>query len=167
MLGTDACKAGAVNNLLHLLFKEITVQFNNKTVSDSSNMYAYRSYIENLFNLNKDIEKYRLKAEGWHWGKHDKIDEADSKNNTGLFERNKYCVNSPDIVLIGCPHSDAFHIEKSISLGIDVSIKFLPNDNKFGCMCSDADNLRPIVIIEDMNLIICTKQLSDASKVAH
>lgn len=41
MLGTDACKAGAVNNLLHLLFKEITVQFNNKTVSNSSNMYVY------------------------------------------------------------------------------------------------------------------------------
>ena len=66
MPANDACRTAAVNNLLHSLFKEVTVQFNNKTVSDSNNMYAFRAYIEKLLNLNKDIEKYRLNTEGWH-----------------------------------------------------------------------------------------------------
>ena len=73
---------------------------------------------------------------------------------------------SPDIVLIGCPHADVFHIDKLIPPGIDVSVKFMPND-KFCIMSSDADNLGPKVVIDDMNLIIWTKQLSDSAELAN
>ena len=89
MPAADACKSGEVNLLLHSLFEEVTVLFNNKTVSDPSNIYAYRSYLETLLNCNGDIQKDRLKYEGWHNNKHDKMDEADSKDNTGLVERRK------------------------------------------------------------------------------
>ena len=34
-------------------------------------------------------------------------------------------------------------------------------------MSSDGDNLGPKVVIDDMNLIICTKQLSDAAELAY
>ena len=34
MPADDVCKSGVVNLLLHLLFKEVTVLFNNKTVCD-------------------------------------------------------------------------------------------------------------------------------------
>ena len=71
------------------------------------------------------------------------MDEADPKDNAGLVERKKYCVNSPDIVLIGRPHTDVFHIYKLIPPGIDVSIKLMPNDYKFLIMCGDGDNLGP------------------------
>ena len=164
MPAADACKSGVVNLLLHSMFKEVTVLFNNKTVSDPSNMYAYRSYLETLLNCNGDIQKYRLKSEGWHKDKHDKMDEAEPKDNTGLVERRKYCAESPDIVLIGRPHADVFHIDKLIPPGIDMSVKFMPNDDKFCIMSSDGDNLGPKLVIDDMNLIICTKQLFDATK---
>ena len=78
----DGCKSGVVNLLLHSMFKEVTVLFNNKTVNDPSNMYAYRSYLETLLNCNGDIQKYRLKSEEWHKDKHDKMDEAEPKDNT-------------------------------------------------------------------------------------
>ena len=55
-----ASKTGAVNLLLHSIFKEVTVQFNNKTVSDPSNMYAYRSYLETLINSSKEIQKLQI-----------------------------------------------------------------------------------------------------------
>ena len=167
MPAADACKSGVVNLLLHSMFKEVTVLFNNKTVSDPSNMYAYRSYLETLLNCNGDIQKYRLKSEGWHKDKHDKMDEAEPKDNTGLVERRKYFAESPDIVLIGRPHADVFHIDKLIPPGIDMSVKFMPNDDKFCIMSSDGDNLGPKVVIDDMNLIICTKQLLDAAELAH
>ena len=73
---SDACKSGVVNLLLHTLFKEVTVLFNNKTVSNPSNMYADRSYLETLLNCNSDIQMFRLKSEGWHKNKYDKMDEA-------------------------------------------------------------------------------------------
>ena len=154
MPAANACKSGVVNLLLHSLFKEVTVLFNNKTVSDPSNMYAYCSYLVTLLNCNGDIRKHRLKSEGWHKDKHDKMDEADPKDNTGLVERRKYCAESPDIVLIGRPHADVFHIDKLIPPGIDGSVKFMPNDDKFCIMSSDGDNLGPTVVIDEMNLII-------------
>ena len=60
-----------------------------------------------------------------------------------------------------------FHIDKLIPPGIDVSVKIMPNDDKFCIMSSDEDNLGPKVVIDDMNIIICTKQLSDAAELAH
>ena len=60
------CKTIAVNLLLHSIFKDVTVQFNNKTVSDPSNMYPYRAYFETLINASHDAQKYRLQSEGWH-----------------------------------------------------------------------------------------------------
>ena len=95
------------------------------------------------------------------------MDDAEPKDNTGLVERRKYCVESLDIVLICRPHADVFHIDKLILPEIDVSVKFMPNDDKFCTMSSDGDNIGPKVVIDDMNLIICTKQLSDAAELAH
>ena len=47
-----------------------------------------------------------------------------------------------------------------------MSVKFMPND-KFCIMCSDGDNFIPKVVIDYMNLIICTKQFFDAVELAH
>ena len=95
------------------------------------------------------------------------MDEAEPKDNTGLVERRKYCAESPHIVLIGRPHAKVYHIDKLIPPVIDVSVKCMSNDYKFYIMSDEGDNLGPIVVIDDMNLIICTKQLSDAAELAH
>ena len=60
-----------------------------------------------------------------------------------------------------------FHIDKHILPGINVSVKFMRNDDKCCIMSSDEDNLPPKVVVDDMNLIVCTKQLSDAAEFAH
>ena len=62
---------------------------------------------------------------------HDKIDEADPKDNKGLVDRKKCRAESLEIVLIGRQHVNVFQIDKLIPPGIDVAIKIMPNDNKF------------------------------------
>ena len=162
-----ACKTGVVNLLLHSLFKDVIVQFNNKTVSDPSNMYPYRAYFEKLINSSHDAQKYRMQAEGWFKDDYEHIDEDAPKDNKGLVARQKYCAESPDIVLIGRPHVDMFHIDKLLPPGIDMSIKFLPNDDRFIFMSTEGGNFGPKMVIKEMNLIIHTKQLSDATELAH
>ena len=115
-------------------------------------------------NFNGDIRNYWLKSEGWHNDKHDKMDESEQMDNTEIVKRKKNCSESPDIVLIGRQHAVVFDIDKLILPGIDLSVKYMPNDDKFCIMSSDRDNLGPKVVIDDMNLIICTKQLFDATK---
>ena len=73
------CVTGTVNLILHSLFKGVTVQFNNNIVSDPSNMYAYRAYMETLLSCSSDVHSYRLKAEGWHKDTYDKISELEPK----------------------------------------------------------------------------------------
>ena len=137
MPAANACVTGTVNLLFTSLFKKVTVQFDNKTVSDPSKKYAFRAYLEILINCSGDLQNYRLKAVGWHKNTHDKMVKADQKDNKGLVEREKYCADSPEIVLIGRPHVDVFHIDKLITPGIDVDIKFMPNDDKFCFMSAD------------------------------
>lgn len=161
------CKTGAINLLLHSLFKDVIPQFNNKTVSDPSNMYAYRAYLETLINSSHDAQKYRLQAEGWYKDDYAHFDEDAPKDNKGLVARQKYCSESPEFVLIGRPHLDVFHIDKLIPPGIDMSLKFLPNDDKFIFMSTEGANFGPKIVIKEMQLIIHTKQLSDATELAH
>ena len=163
MPAANACVTGTVNLLFHSLFKQVTVQLNNKTVSDSSNMYAYRAYLETLINCSGDIQNYRLKAEGWYKDTHDKMDEANPKDKIGLVEREKYSAENFEIVLIGRPNVDVFHIGKLIPPGIDEAIKFMLNNDKFLFMSADVDNLVPKVVIKEMNLNVATKQMSEAT----
>ena len=58
-------------------------------------------------------------------------------DNKGLVERKKYCAESFEIVLLGRPHVNLFYIDKLILPGIDVAIKFMPNENKFLFMSAD------------------------------
>ena len=60
-----------------------------------------------------------------------------------------------------------FHIDKLIPPGIDLSMKFLPNDDKFIFMSGEGNKFGPKLVIKEMNLIIHTKQLSDATVLAH
>ena len=39
-----------VNNVLHSLFKEISLELNSKSVTDPNQLYPYRGYFENLLN---------------------------------------------------------------------------------------------------------------------
>ena len=120
-------------------------------------MYAYRAYLEMLLNCSSDVQSYRLKAEGWHKYTYDQMGETELKDNKGLLKREKYCAESPEVVVIGRPHMDVFQIDKLIQPGIDVAIKFMPNDDKFIFMTGDGDNPGPKIVIKDMNLIIATK----------
>ncbi|XP_077279179.1 uncharacterized protein LOC143906801 [Temnothorax americanus] len=55
--GGSAFKVGPVNYLLHSMFNQIDVYFNQKLVSPPNNAYAYRAYIEALLNYSIHPQK--------------------------------------------------------------------------------------------------------------
>ena len=153
------------NLLLHTLFKEVTVQLNGKTVTDPSNMYGYRAYLETLVNFNSDTQKYRLITEGWDKDTGSRMDRIDDENK-GAQRRVKMAADSPIFELTGRPHLDLFQQTKLIPPGVDLHIKFVPHDDKFMLMCTDAA-FKPKVKISNMCLTVRKKQLTDAAEVAH
>ncbi|GFU54074.1 uncharacterized protein TNCV_3313431 [Trichonephila clavipes] len=54
---------GPVNLFLHSLFCQVDVSLNDRVVSNSSNTYPYRSYIETLLNHGYDSKTSQLTAE--------------------------------------------------------------------------------------------------------
>ncbi|GFW21264.1 uncharacterized protein TNCV_3774751 [Trichonephila clavipes] len=57
---------GPVNLFLHSLFSQVDVSLNDRVVSNSSNTYPYRSYIETLLNHGYDSKTSQLTAELFH-----------------------------------------------------------------------------------------------------
>ena len=163
----DAAKTGPVNLLLHSLFREVTVEFNNKTVTDPSNLYPYRAYLETLLNYGNEAQKYKLLAEGWVLDTSAHMDEATPKDNKGYVERKKYADGSIEIELMGRPHVDMFQQNKLIPPGIDMHVKLVPSDDKFVLMSAEDDAVKPKVTIKEVVLIVHKKQLTDAAEVAH
>src|SRR5450631_1262037 len=54
-----------INNVLHSLFQSVTLTVGGRCVSDTSNMYHYRAYIENLLGYTKQAQKSQLSGVGW------------------------------------------------------------------------------------------------------
>ena len=60
----DANTASPINLPLHPMFKEIAVELNCRDVGDTSQLYAFRAYIETALNFSKETQETRLQCEG-------------------------------------------------------------------------------------------------------
>ncbi|GFV39432.1 uncharacterized protein F54H12.2 [Trichonephila clavipes] len=70
---------GPVNLFLHSLFSQVDVSLNDRVVSNSSNTYPYRSYIETLLNHGYDSKTSQLMAELFY------KDSDDSQEKNRIF----------------------------------------------------------------------------------
>ncbi|KAF4528935.1 hypothetical protein B566_EDAN017452 [Ephemera danica] len=75
------------NNLLDTLFSDVKVEFNQKQISDSRNMYHYRAYLEDLFNFNNTSKETHQTASLWFQDEADKFDNLD---NSALLARKEF-----------------------------------------------------------------------------
>ncbi|GBM12922.1 hypothetical protein AVEN_163986-1 [Araneus ventricosus] len=77
--GSPETKIGPVNLFLHSLFSQVDVSLNDRLVSNLSNTYPYRSFIETLLNHGFDSKTSQLTSEMFY---------KDSDN--GLEKRSKF-----------------------------------------------------------------------------
>ncbi|CAH3184743.1 unnamed protein product, partial [Porites lobata] len=54
-----------VNNFGHTIFRDITMSMNGVLVTEQSNTYHYRAYIETLLNYNREEGATKLAPQGW------------------------------------------------------------------------------------------------------
>ena len=60
-LDTDA-KVFPINNFFHSMFSGIDLYINNKLITNNSDTYPYRAYLENVFSYGSDVKDNQLKA---------------------------------------------------------------------------------------------------------
>ncbi|KAL6416472.1 hypothetical protein ACFW04_013427 [Cataglyphis niger] len=94
---------GPVNHLLHSIFNQIDVYFNQKLVSPPNNAYAYRAYIEALLNYSSPAKTSHLTSCLWDADTPGRMDEpVESKTaNSALVRRAHYIRGGRALDLIG------------------------------------------------------------------
>ncbi|XP_054721362.1 uncharacterized protein F54H12.2-like [Uloborus diversus] len=142
-------KIGPVNLFLHSLFSQVDVSLNENLISNSSNTYPYRSYIETLLNHGFDSKTSQLTSEMYY------------KN--GLKKRSSFLELSASVDMIGRIHSDLFHQERLLLNLVDVKIKLIRSKPEF-CLQGDKDHK---VILEKISLLVRKVKVSPGVILGH
>ncbi|GFX52937.1 uncharacterized protein TNCV_3228051 [Trichonephila clavipes] len=118
---------GPMNLFLHSLFSQVDVSLNDRVVSNSSNTYPYRSYIETLLNHGYDSKTSQLTAELFY-----------KDSDDGLKKRTEFFKESATVDMIGCIHSDLFHQDRLLLNLVDLKIKLIRSKPEF-CLQGSGD----------------------------
>ncbi|GFX85995.1 uncharacterized protein F54H12.2 [Trichonephila clavipes] len=99
---------GPVNLFLHSLFSQVDASLKYHVVSNSSNTYPYRSYIETLLNHGYDSKTSQLMAELFYKDSDDGL-----KKRTEFFKESATVdmigCQMPKKLFVGCVDNEAFH----------------------------------------------------------
>lgn len=171
-------KVGPVNNLLHSLFNQLDVSFNQKLVSPSNNAYAYRAYIETLLTYKASTKDSHLAASMWISDTPGQFDTppillanpptvavAAVEENKGLTARQKMMQNGRTVDLLGYLHSDIFNQEKFLLNGVELRLRLVRSRNSF-CLL-DASGKNYSVHITDASLIVRRVKIAPGILLAH
>ncbi|XP_070171501.1 uncharacterized protein F54H12.2-like [Polyergus mexicanus] len=166
--GTSATVTiGPVNHLLHSMFNQIDVYFNQKLVSPPNNAYAYRAYIEALLNYSSPAKTSHLTSCLWDADTPDQMDEpVESKSpNSALVRRARYIHGGRALDLIGHLHCDVFNQDKFLINGVEVRLRLVRSKDSFCLMDSNGSTSK--IHIQDASLLVRRAKISAGLLLAH
>ena len=146
----DVGTVGLVNNPLHSLFKQFSVRLNGTLITEQSDTYAYRAYIESLLNYTRSEKETYLTSGLFYKDTYGNMDEPDptkagAAQNKGLLRRSKYTLAGNIVGLSGTPFCDIFQTDRFLVPKVEVKIKINLNSNEFLLMSTVADEQVKIV----------------------
>lgn len=142
---TQTAKVGPVNNTLHSLFSQVDVSLNGTQITDSSNTYSYRSYIEDLLSFGSEAKKSHLTCALFYKdeaGKMESVNPTANDANDGLKKRAAFTAGSNEVDLIGRLHTDIFFQPRYMLNEVNTRIKLSRNKDTFCLMSDDAELYR-------------------------
>ena len=162
---------GPVNNFLHSLFSQVDVSLNGTLITNSTNTYAHRAYVEKLLSYGPAAKASQLTAELFYKdeaGKMDKpnplaADEADK--NMGLAKRASFTARSREVDMIGRIHSDIFFQQRYMLNEVNTKIKLTRSKDAF-CLMAIGDRAFKVRITSAAMLIRKVK-ISSSVYLAH
>ncbi|XP_053556178.1 uncharacterized protein F54H12.2-like [Bombina bombina] len=159
-------RVSLTNYPLATLFNQVDVTLGDRLISQSNNLYAYRSYIETVLNYSSDALSTQFTAGLFYKdaaGLHDNC-ELDG-DNTGFVKRARMLERGKTIELLGHLHSDLFFQEKLLLNGLDLKIKLIRNKDAFSIMSAEAEQYK--VQILNTSLFVKRVQISPAVRIGH
>ena len=153
---TGADTVGVVNNVLHSMWKQVTVSLNGHKVEKIDN-YPYRAYISTLTSYSSDVLKSRGELQGWAKdtaGEFSDLSLASAGKNKGLVQRTVPFKSSAEVELIGRIQSDVMNQGRNIPPNTRIEICLSRASNCFVLLCSTTQ--------EEYKLLITSAELEVA-----
>lgn len=127
---------GPINLIGQTLFKQIDVSLNDTLISDSSNLYHYRSILETLLSYTSEEGKKQLSIAMFSKDTPNQMENI-TTGNIGLVQRRGHFTESKTVQVIGRPHSDIFYQHRYIVNGVTLKLKLVRNTDSFLLMAAD------------------------------
>ena len=131
-----------VNNFGHTLFNQMNVTFNGVLMTEQSNAYHQKAYVETLLNYNREEGKTTLAAQGWvnelnvrasltptNAGTNDKPNPNDWDGKTGLKALTRRLLGKAYRTFMIKPHVAVFRTGKCLVPGVQIDLKLYLNDS--------------------------------------
>ena len=61
----DGDEVALINNIGGSIFKQVSVNVNNVSISEASDFYAYKAYIETVLSAPKEVKETHLRCRGF------------------------------------------------------------------------------------------------------
>lgn len=133
-----------VNLLLHSLFTQVTILLNGVTITQASDLNAYRAVLETLLTFGTDAAMTHLTNAYWYLDGGnmlacDMTKPADT-DNPGFKARWERMKQSKEIELYGRIHSDLCNVSQLLLPGVRMEIKLTKAKPEFFLLSTKADS---------------------------
>ena len=142
---------GLINNPLHSIIKQFSIRLNGTLITEQSDTYAHRAYIESLLNYSQSEKETFLTSALFYKDTPGNMDEPDAsqataaKVNYGLHKRSTYTFGSATLGVIGTPFCDIFHTDRFLVPDVEIKLKLNLHSNAFILMSTVATEKIKIV----------------------
>lgn len=161
-----AASVGPVNLLLHSLFSQVDVSLNGKTITSSTNTYAYRAMIETLLDYGKPAKESQLTAALFYKdtaGHMDDTNVGGGGTNMGLRKRVAHTAESRVVDMMGRLHCDLFFQEKLMLSSVDMRVRLVQSKHAFVIMSGEND---AGYVVEIVKAVLRVRKVSVAPPIA-
>src|SRR6266581_6021035 len=158
-----------INYALNTIWEQVDIQLGNTTITQSSNTYPYRAWIELLTSYNKFSLDTHLRSAGY-FGLFDAPD-AHIADSIPLIHQSK------EFTLFGRLHGDIFNSDKLLINGVNIRITLIKGRDEFNFIASPAraaagqvaalDQPTPKLRIRDASIFVRKVKLAPNLLAAH
>lgn len=136
-----------VNNFMSSIFQQVDLYLSNTLVTSATNLYRYRSYLDNLFYQSEKSKKTYMYSHFW--------DDSSEKRKA----RFKRVYSGKTLKLIGPLHLDLSQQERLLLNFVDMNLRLNISDPSFCFILTGATTDRPSIKIANATLHVLKKKL--------
>lgn len=146
----DGDQVWLASNAFHTIIKQTSIYVNGTLVSEQTDTYAYKAYLETILNHGNEASETYLARQGFYHaldhpplltaknvdiaGNHAHWQALNSENQKAIKRANGLKNKLEDgkkLILIGKLHADIFNVKRLFIPGLDLKMRFTLNDPKF------------------------------------